>query len=123
MLGITLYEEEAIAVLEPNAPLSAEDFQLASRILDPFIEDNNVLAGLIIKTEHFPGWETFSGFLSHMEFIKSHHELIQKVALVTDSPIGPFAEHITGIFVSADVKTFAFNEFTVAFDWASSDTT
>ena len=41
MIEITLYEQDVIAVLEPNAALSADDFKHATTIIDPFIRMNN----------------------------------------------------------------------------------
>jgi len=41
-------EKNGIAILEPEGPLSKNDFESATSIIDPYIEDTNQLIGLII---------------------------------------------------------------------------
>jgi len=53
------------------------------------------------------------------KFIKQHHKKISHVALVSDSPVGTFAEHIAGHFVSAEVKSFSFSELEESMKWIS----
>ena len=117
MLTVNLNETAGIAVLQPDGELSAADFQSASKIIDPYIESNGKLNGIIIYVQSFPGWDSFSGLITHLKFIREHHKLVSHVALVTDSPIGGFAEYITSHFVSAKVKSFAFSELAAAEEW------
>lgn len=117
MLTVNLNALVGIAVLQPDGELSAEDFQSARKIIDPFIESVGKLKGIIIYVQSFPGWDSFSALLSHFEFIKQHHKQVARIALVTDSPIGEFAENIASHFVSAEIKNFAFSEFDLAEQW------
>ena len=45
-----------------------------------------------------------------LRFVRDHQHEIKRVALATDSPIGDLAEIIGKHFVSAEVKTFGFDE-------------
>ncbi len=117
MLNVTLNEKESIAILEPVDALSKDDFQLATKIIDPFIEKGGELKGVIIYTKSFPGWDSFGALLKHLKFIKEHHKKVSHVAFVTDSVIGEFAKHIGSHFVNAQVNNFSFNQLEDAKRW------
>lgn len=119
MLSVTIDKVNSIAILEPDGPLSESDFESATRIIDPYIEENGQLNGLIIHTESFPGWESFGALCSHLKFVKEHHKKISRVALSTDSAIGNFGEIIASHFVNAEIKLFSFQELEQAKDWVA----
>jgi len=120
MLSVTIDEENYIAILEPDGPLSKSDFESATRIIDPYIEDNGQLNGLIIHTESFPGWKSFAALSSHLKFVREHHKKVTHVALSTDSVVGNFAEVIASHFVNAEIKLFSYQELEQAKDWVIS---
>lgn len=117
MLNVDLDQIEGIAVLEPDGVLTEKDFQSASSLIDPYIERAGKLNGIIIHVQSFPGWDSFSALLTHLKFIRDHHEKVSFVALATDSPIGRFAENVASHFVSAEIKEFPFNELENARKW------
>jgi len=123
MLNVTLDEKESIVILEPDGVLSEDDFKTASEIIDPFIEEHGSLNGLIIYSESFPGWDSFSSLITHLKFIKNHHKKVSHIAFVTNSFVGTFSEHITSHFVNAEVKNFAFNELEEAKTWIKTSKT
>lgn len=117
MLDITLDENNGIAIFEPRDKLSELDFKEAVFMIDPYINKFKKLNGLIIVTKTFPGWESFAALISHLSFVKDHHKKIACVAFVTDSSIGNLAEQIASHFVSAEIKTFKYNELQAAKTW------
>lgn len=117
MLDIELDREAGIAILQPKGALSAEDFDAAASIIDPYLEEHGELRGLIIRTKQFPGWESFGSLVRHMKFVRNHHRRLSRVALVTDSESGRLAEKIAGHFVSAAVRHYPFSEFDSAKSW------
>jgi len=116
-IKITLEEKSKIAILELKESLSKDDFLYAKSVIDPFIEKNGKLNGIIIYVKEFPYWDSFSGFVSHMKFIKNHHENVKKLAFVTDSFVGEIGEHVGSHFISAEVKNFNFNALDEAKEW------
>ena len=120
MLSVTIDEANGIAILEPDGPLSKNDFESAARIIDPYIEENGQLNGLIIHTESFPGWDSFAALSSHLKFVKDHHKNISRVGFSTDSAVGNFAESIASHFVNAEIKLFSYQELEQAKDWVAS---
>lgn len=120
MLTITLDEAQHIAILEPAGPLSKADFESAVAIIDPYLEKAGRLDGLIIHTRSFPGWDSFAAFCSHLRFVKSHHQKVSRLAVLTDSPLGTFAEAIGSHFVNAEIKVFPFRDMEAAKTWIRS---
>lgn len=117
MMNIEIDEKNGIAIFCPDEKLSEADFKSAANVIDPYIEQNEKLNGLIISTEHFPGWESFKSLLSHLSFVKNHHQKIKYIALVTNSPLGSMAEHIASHFVSAQIMAFKYSELNLAKSW------
>ncbi|WP_428356196.1 STAS/SEC14 domain-containing protein [Methyloprofundus sp.] len=117
MLTVHLNAIAGIAILQPEGELSAADFASASQIIDPYIESAGKLKGIIIHVQSFPSWDSFAALISHFKFIKDHHKQVSHIALVTDSPVGGFAENIASHFVSAEIKSFAYNQLETAEQW------
>lgn len=119
MMAIDLDKKTGIAVFRPGSPLSEDDFKKAADVIDPFVLEKGRIKGLVIHTESFPGWESFSAMMEHFKFVRDHHEKIDRVALVTDSMVGDFAERVAAHFVSAEINTFAFSDLVRAKNWVS----
>jgi hypothetical protein len=117
MLNTIIDKNNGIVILQPHGTLKKEDFDKAVKVIDPFIEEYGKLNGIIIYTELFPGWEDYAALSRHMVFIKNHHKKIKKLAFVTDSMIGNFGELISSHFVSAEIKSFDFNQIEDAKTW------
>ena len=121
MLSVSIDEHKGIALFEPNGPLSESDFKSAVKIVDPWIEKNGKLKGLIIKTKSFPGWDSFGALSSHLTFVKGHHKKIGRLAIVTDSVLGNVAEKLASHFVNAEIKAFPFDSVEQAKSWVVED--
>ena len=120
MLDYAILMPEGILILKPHAPLSKEDFDGLSAAVDTYLSDHAKLHGVLIHTKSFPGWENFGGFTAHMHFVREHHKLVERVAVVTDSEIASMMELLGKHFISADVKHFPFSEAAAALKWLES---
>jgi len=123
MLNVELDKAKGIAILTPHGELSKSDFISAAKGIDPYIEKNGELKGIIIHVKSFPGWASFASLLAHFKFVRDHHKHVSRIAFATDSPIGGFAEHIADHFVHAEIKNFQFSEFENAEAWVSGEGT
>lgn len=117
MLDYSIMKPEGILVLKPHGSLSKEDFSGVSAAVDAYLSDHARLHGVMIQTKGFPGWENFGGFAAHMRFVGEHHKQVERVAIVTDSPIATIAQFIGRHFTSADVMHFAFADGAKALRW------
>jgi len=117
MIDYHLDKRDSILYVRPTGPLRQEDFEQLSQAVDPFIEETGSLSGLILEVVRFPGWEDLGAAIRHFRFVRDHHKKIRKVAVVTDSPLGYAAEHITSHFVSAEIKRFPQGQLEAARAW------
>ena len=117
MLDYSILLPEGILVLEPQAPLSKEDFGAISTAADLYLSNHDKLRGVLIHSQAFPGWEDFRGFAAHMRFVREHHEKVERVAVATDSPLAGLLESLGKHFISAEVKHFPYMENAKALDW------
>src|SRR5450759_3694755 len=117
MLDYSIMTPEGILVLKPDAPLSKDDFANLSGTVDSYLSEHDKLHGVLIHTKGFPGWENFGGFTAHMHFVHEHHTKVERVAVVTDSPIASIAETLGNYFTSAEIRHFPYSDDVKALDW------
>ena len=117
MIEHHLDTDNAVLYVHPQGALQKEDFERLAQAIDPFIALHGALAGLLVETSHFPGWENFGAMIRHFRFVHDHHRRIRRVALVTDSVIGELAEHLASHFVAAEVRHFPALEHDAASAW------
>ena len=117
----TLMRTEGILILKPESPLESADFQRLAQEIDPYIDENGKLHGVMIDAESFPGWKDFAGLFAHLRFVKDHHRKIQKLAVVSDSSVLSFVPKIVAHFVQAEVKHFPRSQREEALHWLKGD--
>ena len=124
MLDYSIMTQEGILVVKPKGPLTKEDFGGLAAAADSYLSDHAKLHGVLVQAKGFPGWENFGGFAAHMHFVRDHHRKVERVAIVTDSPVASVAESLGKHFTSAEVRQFSFPDEEKAMKWlmtASSD--
>jgi hypothetical protein len=117
MLAHELLRAEGLLILRPSSPLEATDFQELAKEVDPYIEANGNLHGILIEADAFPGWKDFAAFFAHLKFVKNHHQLIQKVAVVSDSTVLTIGPELASHFIKAKVRHFAAGQKNEALQW------
>jgi hypothetical protein len=117
MVQAELLQQEGILIVVPEASLCEEDFRSIAARVDPYIEANGKLHGILIHAKHFPGWHDFASLVAHFKFVRDHHQSVAKVAAVSDSMFLEFAPKIASHFVSAEVKHFPESELDAAMEW------
>ena len=117
MIDAKLMRNEGILVVSPQDRLQRNDFERLRLLVDPYIEEHGNLKGLLIDAEVFPGWEDFSGLLSHLRFARNYHEKIERVAAVTDNGFLAILPRVADHFAGAKVRHFAYHERDRALAW------
>src|SRR5713101_1472362 len=121
MITYDLLREDGILILKPGSPLESTDFESLAQEIDPYIEKNGKLHGIMLDAESFPGWKDFAGLVAHLRFVKNHHQKIEKIAVVSDSSFLSLAPKIASHFVQADVKHFSRSQKEEALHWLKGD--
>lgn len=117
MITHELLRTDGILVIRPSAPLEAADFQNLAQEIDPYIEANGKLHGILLDAEAFPGWKNFAALVAHLKFVKDHHRDVARIAAVSDSGFLTVAPKIASHFVQADVRHFPRAQRQEALDW------
>jgi hypothetical protein len=112
-----LLEDRGILVVSPSGPLATSDFAKLAREIDPYIEREGQLHGLMIEAPSFPGWTGFAALLSHLRFVRDHHTRIERVAVVSDSAVLTIMPQLAAHFVRAEVRHFAEADRDAALHW------
>ena len=120
MIQVEFDRNAGILTVTPAAPLNKQDFINLAAEVDPYIEKEGKLSGLIIRIESFPGWENFAGLLSHLKFVREHHKKIEKIAAVSEARIFSIMPKIVDHFVNAKVKYFPYENLAEAVLWIRS---
>jgi hypothetical protein len=118
-LSFELIKDRGILILEPKGELEAVDFERLSEEIDPYIEGAGSLRGMMIVSEHFPGWDDFSALSSHLRFVREHHKKIRRVAMVTNDRLVSALPRIASRFVDAEARAFPMGERDQALLWVS----
>jgi len=117
MLRQELLLDKGIPVINPEGPFQAADFDHIGKEVDPYIEKHGDLKGVMIEAAKIPGWDDFAALVTHLRFVRDHHKLIKRIAVVSDSPFLSVAPKIGGHFLSAEVKTFPGADRAAALAW------
>ena len=117
MIKARLLREDGILVVSPVDTLEATDFERLRLLVDPYIEEHGELKGLLIDVETFPGWEDFSGMLSHLRFVHDYQQRINRVAAVTDNDILAILPQVADYFAAAEVRRFDYTDRDLALNW------
>jgi hypothetical protein len=122
MLNHKLLSTEGILILKPTAPLEAADFEGLANEINPYIAEHGKLPGVMIHAKLFPSWVNIEAVFADMRFIESHHQKIQKLAVVSDSSPLTEVPKIAAHLVHAEVKHFAESAYEDALRWLGSNT-
>ena len=117
MIAYSLDAESSILYVWPKSALEKSDFEELASAADPYIEKTGELAGLIIETPAFPGWDSLGALAAHFRFVRDHHKHIRRIGLVTDATAATVAERLASHFVSAEIKHFPAGQREAAKQW------
>ena len=117
MLEYTIVLPEGILRIKPSGALTEQDFAGLTRFADAYLAGHHDFAGLLIEAQSFPGWDSFAGFAAHLRFVRDHQRHVERIALVTDSPIAHIVEVLARPFATAQIRHFAVGQSAEAMRW------
>lgn len=120
VIDIDLSHSEFV-VLRPEGPLSEADFDALAQAIDTRINETDTIPNLVIRVDKLPHWDSIGALTRHFHFVKAHHKLLRKVAIVGDSPLLSVMPEIANQIVSASVRRFPTDKFEEAKAWASAE--
>jgi hypothetical protein len=117
MIEAQLFREAGVVEVFPSGALTAVDFEQLAALVDPYIEANGELRGLMIVADRFPGWDSFGALVGHIRFVREHHRRIRRIAAVSDGAVLSILPALANHFVQAEVRHFPFAERDAAMQW------
>jgi len=106
MLQIDIRPRENICIVTAEDRLSADDIKDFTTKVNEYITETDQVPNLVLHTKAIPHWADFDALRKHLHFIKDHHNLIKKVAIVSDSKLHWLAKSVVDHFVGAKVRRF-----------------
>jgi len=117
MLDFRLLRDRGILIVSPRDALTAGDFKSVAQEVDPYLDAEGKLTGLLIDAPSFPGWSDFAALIEHLKFVRDHQRRIDRVAVVSDSPLLHLAPNIAQHFAHPEFKAFAAHLKEAALAW------
>jgi hypothetical protein len=117
MMHHELLGERGILIIAPDGALRAEDFSALATVVDPWILQHGELKGLLIDAPSFPGWNNFAALVSHLRFVRDHHQKVRRIAVVSDNAFLAVAPKIASHFLHARLRTFDAADRVAALAW------
>ncbi|AYF44072.1 SpoIIAA-like protein [Halobacteriovorax sp. BALOs_7] len=74
-----------ILTVTPTEALNISDFETLQTLLNQVYKETDIISGVILNTQNFPGWEDLRSMLRHFEFLKDNRYHFEKVAICTDN--------------------------------------
>jgi hypothetical protein len=115
-----LLTETGVLVVEPDQPLAAEDFDAIAATVDPWIEREGRLRGIVVHARKFPGWQNVGALLRHLRFIRDHHRHVARIAVAADGVLADAGPVLADYFVEAELEHFGYERVDEAIRWAAS---
>ena len=117
MINQRFNSQDRILTITPEGKVSAEDFNGLEKKLELLLIKYGKLNGVLLDLKEIPFWSNFSSFLTHMRFIKKHHEDIDRLAVVTNKHFIGIVPWFADFFTTTDLKYFKETEKNFARLW------
>ena len=114
-MDITYHTDDGILEIEPTGKLTEADFDELANELEESREHG--LKGLLIHTRSFPGYNKAAAAIAHTKFVRDYRDDIERVAISTDSKLGPLAEFVGKMVPDITVKRFDYDNKNEAEEW------
>ncbi len=108
-------------VLRPEGALSEADFASLAKAIDTRINETDRVPNFVIRVDRLPYWASIGALSRHFHFVAEHGKIVQKVAVVGDSPLLSLAPEVANHFVSATIRRFPANKLEEAKAWAATE--
>lgn len=105
-------------ILEITAPqtLKAADLEALAPQADTLIKQFGTIR-LLIDCSQFEGWEDIKALETHMSFIKSHHEHVERIACVAGQAWHHWLAATLHMFLHPEVQVFDKDKMAEAMAW------
>jgi len=108
--------DQAIFQVTVDGKLQAGDFKEFAQNIDPLIAQHQINF-ILLDAQKMNGWKNFAALKAHLAFVKNHHKLISKVALVASHKWQYLLAACGKMFLHPQIKVF--DKLELAKNWLS----
>ena len=119
MLSIVFDSVHRAFILRLHGALTQEDVGDLTDHVDGYINEHDAVPSLVIHAPEFPGWEDFETLVKQMRFVRNHHALVPKIAVVSDNAALSILPHLANHFAKAEIRRFPIDRLEAAKNWVS----
>lgn len=102
--------------IKVDSVLKMADFDKITPLVDELINKHGKI-NVFINSPNFSGWENFAAAKADFNFVRKHHQNVNRLALI----VGPLWKHIIvtigRIFLHPEIRTFKNDEVNKAREW------
>ena len=117
MLAVDIRAAENVFVVTPDGAITVDDIAGFNDRINTYINTHDQVPNLVVHASSLPHWKNFHALAAHFKFIKNHHTIVQKVAIVSDSKLLWLARIFVDHFTGAKVRRFPETAFDDAVGW------
>lgn len=99
--------------------ITSEDFEKCALEIDNYINKHDAVPSLVFSVAGFPHWKNFDAMNAHFRLVKNHHNVVPKVALVSDNKLLALARIFVDQFTGARIRRFPEFALDDAINWAA----
>lgn len=118
MIDVDIRDRENIAIITPKGRMTAEAIETLASKINSYINETDRVPNLVIHAKDIPFWRDFEALKAHLSFVRNHHDIVRKVAFVSDSKLLWVARVLVDQFVGAKVRRFNEESIDDAIGWA-----
>jgi hypothetical protein len=117
MLDYNISPYESMLTIRLHNSVSEADILLLSPKVDEYLEHHKRLAGVMLISKDWAGWDSFAALRATMTFLRGHHHKISRIALVTNSVLADLIPIFAGRFVNTTIRHFRYEDEANAKIW------
>lgn len=110
-------DHNGVLLLDIKNPLTSDDFEVITNIIDPYFKERGELKGIIINSKKFPYWKGAQNRKEYFDFAHNNHFKFQKAALGMGGFFVKILARIAHGRVHPEIKIFKHNQIGQAQDW------
>ncbi len=117
MIDFKPFVDEGVVEVKVHGKLESVDFQKVGPVVDEMIEHRGKIKGLLLNITEFEGWDGVQALMTHLKFVKAHHQYIKRVAAVRNKAWLKVIPKIISVFVKAEPRYFDIDQLDAARKW------
>jgi hypothetical protein len=115
MIKTEVISANALKITVPEK-LKAEDVREIAPQIDALLSEHGQIR-LLIDASGFSGWENVATFETHAKFIKSHHQRVERIAVIVAHDWQHWLIGAVRVFVHPEVRAFDKSHESEALRW------